>query len=193
MTHPNQNCEFVVNLCGCDAGRGPHLRFHVPLSPAQELIGSPPVPFALDQLPVGDISGYTTLVFHPTLSQVDYKLFVLGITAGSPVNQHITMAHLHAGLANENGPVIVGLANLAPLSGPGVTADGLLASGTLTNENIIEVTASTGYQFNSIASLYQGIIQGIVYANVHGSNFNPREQSYASGIMRGQIFLPKFL
>lgn len=165
--------------------------FDVRLSFEQELVGAPTGPFVprpANEAPHGT-HGKLQLCFSKDLSSVKFKLFVFDASGKRNPNEKITAAHLHAGRADVNGGVIVLLyANADPSCGKAV--DGLLAEGTITNEHIIKgVTSLSGYTFNSVASLYDGIRRGEVYANVHGSDTcQPGAIGYANGIIRGQIF-----
>ncbi len=186
-------------------------KFHVCLSFAQEL--APVIlenevpnrfqPRPASQAPKGfchkGVSGSLELCFEKNLSAVHYKLCVCGVKDVRNLNELVTQAHLHAGRANQNGPVIAFLFNVAELPcGPGVEFDRCV-EGTLCNEDIRPVTSPNGYSFNSVASLLDGIRRGEVYVNVHGSDFENCKQiepanedeklpSYADGLIRGQVF-----
>lgn len=119
------------------------------------------------------VTGRLKLRFNQDLSSVKYRLYVFDAIES---NNRITAAHLHAGAANVNGPVIAFLYEGAPIN-----VDGLLSEGKLTNADITHVLSPSGFQFNTIASLYAGIREGQVYANVHS-------ELLPAGIIRGQIF-----
>lgn len=164
------------------------LEFSAQVSPAQELIGAPPVPLTTAQLPVSPVIGDIALRFAPDLSSVEFRLNLFGVVNPANLNEAITQAHLHAGRANENGPIIATLVRFADLDEAGVQVNGLLAEGVLRNVDITPVSSPSGLAFNSIASLYNGIRAREVYVNVHGSSFDGLKPSFASGIARGQIF-----
>lgn len=92
----------------------------------------------------------------------------------------VTQAHLHCARAGINGPIV---SFLFPLQlDPGVDVDGLLAEGTLDNENILAKTAEEcGVVINNIASLLGAMLDGIIYANVH-------TVTNRGGEVRGQFF-----
>ncbi|CAH6420613.1 CHRD domain-containing protein [uncultured virus] len=168
-----ENCNDV--RCGAQG----QVKFCVPVVFQQELI-SPTggtgalVPLSTVSQNTDNIHGTLKLKFNSNLSRMAYRLYVYNAT--NP-NNFITDAHLHGGSANENGPVIVNL-----YSGNPRISNGLLAKGLIGNNNIQLISASTGYAFNSIASLYEGIRRGLVYVNVHS-------QQFPGGIIRGQVFV----
>lgn len=159
--YSNTKCDVQTNLSFC-----------VPLSFDQELaennIGSL-VPLSTIAENLDGIRGILKLKFNSSLSRVAYAVYVFKAT--NP-NNKITAAHLHLGTANLNGPVIVELFN-----GPARNVDGILINGLIDNSNII----IADQLINSVASLYQAIRDGILYANVHS-------QSFPDGIIRGQIY-----
>ena len=135
------------------------------------------------------VHGKILLSFDHDLCKVRYCLFVFNACGRRNPNEKVTQAHLHAGRANENGPVVAFLANFTPLNKEGVDVDGLIAKGCLTNEDILPVSVpSSGYALNSIASLYDAIRRGEIYTNVHGSDFKPQKITYEQGLIRGQVF-----
>jgi hypothetical protein len=92
----------------------------------------------------------------------------------------ITQAHFHCAKAGVNGAVIVFL--FGPVD-PGISVNGQLATTTVRNEDIMPVDDEDvcGSPVNNVASLYQAILEGRIYANVH-SEENP------AGVVRGQLF-----
>jgi hypothetical protein len=87
-----------------------------------------------------------------------------------------TQAHIHLGARNQNGPVIVFLYGLT--GGENFNAGDLIASGTLSDANVI---ARPGFT-PSISNVVQRIIQGRAYVNLH-TILNP------PGEIRGQLFV----
>ena len=98
-------------------------------------------------------------------------------------NTRITQVHLHCGAAGDNGPVVAFL--FGPVEG-GVTVDGNLASGVLTADDIVDADFASdpacGSNVNTIASLYNLILEGKLYANIHSVAF-------PNGEVRAQVFL----
>lgn len=146
--------------------------FCVPLSFDQELAFNDAgvlVPLSTLASNNDNVRGVLKLKFNSNLSKAAYALYVYNATAA---NNRITGAHLHFGSANRNGPVVVNL-----FDGPARNANGLLIKGRFDNRDIV-ADGST----NSVASIYQAIRDGLLYANVHSEQF-------PDGIVRGQIYL----
>lgn len=159
--------------------------FEAVLSFAQELInvnGSFVARSAADA-PVPRVIGRLILRFSRDLSSVKFRLSVFCNECPSNINQLITLATLQAGRTFENGPVIATLFTNAA----GAQSNGVLACGVITNDQLQRVVAPSGFTFNTIASLLQGIRTGNVYVNVYGSGRNTTTTSYATGLIRGQI------
>ncbi|MGE0680837.1 MAG: CHRD domain-containing protein [Candidatus Binatia bacterium] len=141
---------------------GDSLGFLATLSGAQEVPGV-----------VTDTIGKCKVKFNREFSEAQFRLDV-GKGMG------VTQAHLHCAPAGVNGPVV---AFLFPLSTGGVDANGKLATGVLTNADIIPTTdnAECGLpEINNIASLAAAMLDGRIYCNVH-TLVNP------AGEVRGQI------
>ncbi|HEY8514891.1 MAG TPA: CHRD domain-containing protein [Candidatus Binatia bacterium] len=94
--------------------------------------------------------------------------------------QGITMAHFHCAKAGINGPITVFL--FGPVN-PGIDVNGQLSTGTITNDDIIPIDDEEvcGSPINNVASLYQAILEGRVYANVHS-------EDHPAGVIRSQLF-----
>jgi hypothetical protein len=152
--------------------------FCVPLIFQQELIagtgGVGFVPLSRSSQNLDRIYGTLQLKFNSKFSRLAYRLYVYNAT--NPLNR-ITGARLHSGAANVNGPIIVDLYNGSPRR-----VNGELSHGTLNNDNITINYSADAFNFNSIASIYEGIRQGIVYANVYSEQFT-------GGVIRGQLYL----
>jgi hypothetical protein len=123
-------------------------------------------------------SGDGTTTISADRSQIDYTLDLAG-----PFSSAVTMAHIHAGPAGSNGPVIFFLCTNvggAPASAPTPptcpTGDGS-AIGTLTAANFIP-NADAGV--NTFAEALSAMIAGNTYINVH-TTVNP------TGEIRGQL------
>jgi hypothetical protein len=116
--------------------------------------------------------GNATFRFDPGLSEMRYDLRV---TNGVAVIQ----AHLHCANSGVNGPVVVFL--FGPVD-PGQNVTGQLASGTIKNEDVIATSGEPcNGTLNNIASLYQAILDGRVYVNVHTA-------AHPGGEFRAQLF-----
>ena len=123
---------------------------------------------------VSDGTGVGVMSVNNTETQLGYKVLTYNAEA-------VTQAHIHLGQADENGPVV---AFLFGFVAEGVTADGILAQGTITDADIFSKTAGedpagTGFD-GTLAALLDRLRSGSAYINVH-SVANP------AGEIRGQI------
>lgn len=153
------------------------IAFCVPLSFDQELVpgtGGVLIPLSRVAANTDNIRGVLKLKFNSSLSKLAYALYVFNATAH---DNQITGAHLHVGGASSNGPVAVDLFN-----GPPRNVNGLLIKGLIDNRSIEPLTIEDINAINSVASLYQAIREGALYANVHS-------QQFPDGVIRGQIYL----
>ena len=127
-----------------------------------------------DEVPAvdSDGSGFASVTASEDGTTLDFRLYVNGL-------DDVTMAHIHVGGPDENGPVAVFL--FGP-EDPGVVADGLIAEGTITEADLI---ATDGVFDGTMAQLMQLIVDGDTYVNVH-TETNP------SGEIRGQLGLAPF-
>lgn len=170
-----RDCKYKPNVI-CENKN--QTEFCVPLVFQQELIegsgGEGFVPLSRSAQNLDRIHGTLQLKFNSKFSRLAYRLYVYN--ASNPLNR-ITGAHLHSGAANVNGPVIVNLYN-----GSARRVNGELSHGVLNNDNVAINYSPDAFNFNSIASIYEGIRQGIVYVNVHSEQF-------PNGVIRGQIYL----
>lgn len=87
----------------------------------------------------------------------------------------IVAAHLHCGVAGENGPVVGFLSGMIP---GGFDVDGTLAAFTFTDANIIDADCPTA--ITDVESLATAMGAGEVYVNVHNI-------AHPSGVVRGQV------
>jgi hypothetical protein len=135
--------------------------FVAPLSGAEEV------------LPVDTSArGLATLKLSKDGTELGYSLMVANI-------QNVTQAHIHCGAAGVNGPVVAFLFGLEPA---GVSVNGILAEGVITDANIIprpdsEVCPGGVATFDELLSK---IRSGDAYVNVHTT-------AYPGGEIRGQI------
>ena len=92
-------------------------------------------------------------------------------------------AHFHCGAPGANGPIVV---NLRPggLFGAATDAAGTISKPVITNDDVIPKTPMECSQMaplNNIASLYNAILRGNIYVNVHTTAF-------PGGALRTQLF-----
>jgi hypothetical protein len=163
---------FSALLGVSGAAYGDDLSFVANLSGPQEVVGPP---FVAPQPGVESNSrGRLTLDFNPSLARAQFRLRVNQGTG-------ITQAHFHCAPAGENGPITVFLFGLVP--DPGVSSDGILSEGELTNANFeagIDCETTCGLPVNNLASLRAAIVDGCIYANVH-------TVTNRAGEIRGQL------
>jgi hypothetical protein len=129
-------------------------------------------------------SGQLVLKFSEDLCSVKYKLYVFNAKKG---DKKPTVAHLHLGRANRNGPPIVVLYSNEKknYSHDKDCEDNLLAEGHFNNHDLEFIGSPEDPEVPevpTIASLLDWIRRGYVYVNVHGSG------PYADGLIRGQVF-----
>ena len=170
--HQGEKYEEVT--CASETQRS----FCVPLVFQQELVPGPAgsfVPLSRTARNTDNIHGIIKLKFNKNTTRVGYKLYVYNATN---ISNRITGAHIHAGAANQNGPIIASL-----FDGPARKSDGRLSEGVITNADTQLVSAPTpnNYSFNSVASIYEGIRRALVYVNIHSEEF-------PDGVIRGQVF-----
>ena len=147
---------------------GRRLEFKAALSGAQEV--SPPAPVGGV---VTEATGSVKVEFDKALTKAEFKLKVFN-------GVDVIVAHFHCAPAGVNGPVV---AFLFPFNPAGVDVNGTLASGTLTNADIIATSGDPcGVTINNIASLAAAMLDGKIYANAHTI-------AHPAGEIRGQILV----
>jgi hypothetical protein len=106
-------------------------------------------------------------IFHLSKdgTSLNYKLIVANI-------DNVTQAHIHRGPAGQNGPVVTFLFGFVP---GGVTTNGVLAEGSITEADLIGPLAG-----QPLSALLNEMNNGNTYVNVHTVSFPPGE-------IRGQI------
>lgn len=116
-----------------------------------------------------DAQGQVTLKVAPDGQSASYRLIVANI-------EDVNMAHLHLAPVGENGGIVVWLYPDAPPPQPipGRT-DGVLATGTITADNLVGELAGDPF-----SALVEAIEAGHIYANVHTAAF-------PGGEVRGQL------
>jgi hypothetical protein len=136
-----------------------------------ELFGAQEVPAVTTPL-----RGIFTMTLDETVQEINFTLQGVNIADASSAVQQ---AHIHTGLAGENGPVNLFLCtdlNNAPVGAPPL-CNGLAApvSGTLTAADLIAAGGT-----DTFADVVAGLNAGAMYVNVHTVD-NP------GGEIRGQI------
>jgi hypothetical protein len=129
---------------------------------AAALSGSNEVPAV-----ASDGTGLGTFSLNDSQTALNYKLITYGL-------EGTTMAHIHIGPAGVNGDVAVFL------FGPdldGVTHDGLLAEGTITESDLMSVPNVFD---GTMATLIDHLRAGTAYVNAH-------TVAYPAGEIRGQV------
>jgi hypothetical protein len=114
-------------------------------------------------------TGVATFKLSADGSELSYRLIAANI-------ENVTQAHIHLGAAGVNGPVVVWLYPDGPPPQliPG-RFQGILAEGTITEENLVGMLAG-----QPLTALVDAMRAGNTYVNVHTSQFPPGE-------IRGQI------
>ncbi|HEU4830250.1 MAG TPA: CHRD domain-containing protein [Gemmatimonadales bacterium] len=123
-----------------------------------------------EEVPPVETRGHGTATF--TLSTDGTTLSYRLITAGV---EGITQSHIHLGAPGANGPVVVFLFGLVPA---GVSSNGVLAEGTITQSNLIP-RPDIGFGA-TMAELVAAMRSGGAYVNVHTLDF-------PGGEVRGQV------
>lgn len=153
------------------------MAFCVPLSFDQVLVpgtGGVLIPLSKVSANVDNIRGVLKLKFNSSLSKLAYAIYIFNATCN---DNQIISSNLHVGGASSNGPVAVNLFN-----GPPLNVNGRLTKGLIDNKSIESLVIEGVNAINSVASLYQAIREGALYANV-------TSQQHPDGVVRGQIYL----
>lgn len=112
--------------------------------------------------------GTATFTLSSDGSELSYKLTTAGVAG-------ITQSHIHLGVMGTNGPVAVFLFGLVP---EGVTSNGVLAEGVITEEDLI---ARPDIGFGAtMAELVAAMRTGGAYVNIH-------TLAWPGGEVRGQV------
>ena len=119
-----------------------------------------------------DTKAQVLLTFDEGFTKASFRL---DIDEGSG----ITQAHLHCAPAGLNGPPVAFLFSDGRTGG--VDIDGTANSGELTNVDLLTPLTCADIEISTIASLYEAILNRLIYVNVHSAD-------YPSGEVRGQIF-----
>ena len=109
--------------------------------------------------------GQAIFKLSPDGTSLSYKLIVANIS-------DVTQSHIHLAPAGTNGPVVAFLFGFVP---GGVTVNGILAEGIITEANLVGPLAG-----QPLSALIEEMNNGGAYVNVH-------TVSYPGGEIRGQI------
>jgi hypothetical protein len=118
-----------------------------------------------NEVPAVESEGQGIAIFNLSRDGITYKLAVENI-------DEVTQAHIHLGPAGENGPVVAFLFGFVE---GGVTADGVLARGTITEADLVGPLAGM-----PLSALVEALRNGGAYVNVHTVD-------HPAGEIRGQI------
>ncbi|TVZ57806.1 CHRD domain-containing protein [Flavobacteriaceae bacterium MAR_2010_105] len=113
-----------------------------------------------------DATGQAIVRIAPDESWIAYKLIVANI-------ENVTASHFHMAPAGANGGVVAFLF-MNPDPQPSGPANGVIAEGVITSENVI------GNIAGDLSALIEAIRSGTIYVNVHSTN-------KPSGEIRGQL------
>lgn len=104
-------------------------------------------------------AGFAKFVVNADETEVTYRLIVANIDG-------VTQSHIHCGGPDVAGPVVVFLFGFDPV---GVTENGILAEGTITNADVIPRAASAACPGGvaNLADVIAKIRAGEAYTNVH--------------------------
>jgi len=119
---------------------------------------------------VSDAAGASTITVARDGDSLSYRLIVANI-------DDVLFSHIHCGPTGVNGPVV---AFLYP--GPTVSPNGVLATGTITDADVIDRPDSAACPggVSGLDDLLDKIQSGDAYVNVH-------TVAYQAGEIRGQI------
>jgi CHRD domain len=110
---------------------------------------------ARDEVPSNESLAQGQAIFHLNAdgTQLDYKLIAANI-------DNVVFAHIHLAPAGVNGPVVAFL--FGPAAAGGGRFSGVLAEGTITEDDLIGPLAGQG-----LAALVDAMLAGDTYVNVH--------------------------
>lgn len=121
-----------------------------------------------DEVPAVESEGRGRAFFNLSRDGIRYKLGVKDI-------DEVTQAHIHLGEPGENGPVVAFLFGFVE---GGVTTEGVLARGTITEGDLVGPLAGM-----PLSALVDALRNGGAYVNVHTID-------HPAGEIRGQIGFP---
>ncbi len=119
----------------------------------------------VNEIPPVESEGHGLAIFNISRDGIQYKLAVENI-------DEVTQAHIHLGAAGTNGPVVAFLFGFVD---GGVSADGVLARGTITEADLVGPLAGM-----PLSALVEALVNGGAYVNVHTVD-------HPAGEIRGQV------
>ena len=149
---------LIVLAVAAGPALGAQLRFTASLKGANER------PILVDT----NAAGVVTFAISPDETSITYRLIVANIDG-------VTQAHIHCGTPDVAGPVVVFLYGFNPV---GVTVNGILARGTITQANVIARPDSAACPggVSTLADVIAKMRSGGAYANVHTLEFPAGEE-----------------
>ncbi len=132
-----------------------------------------------EEVPSRDTLAQGQAIFHLSddETELEYRLIVANI-------ENVVASHIHVGAVGVNGPVVAFLAG--PFPAAGGRTDGVLATGTITEADLVGPLA--GHPFSD---LINAIKAGNTYVNVHTNDgeapINTGPGDFPGGEIRGQI------
>lgn len=121
-----------------------------------------------NEVPAVETEGRGVALFKVSPDGIRFRLLVREI-------DEVTQAHIHLGESGVNGPVVAFLFGFVE---EGVTTNGMLASGTITEGDLVGPLAGM-----SLSTLLDALRDGEAYVNVHTID-------HPAGEIRGQIGFP---
>jgi hypothetical protein len=118
-----------------------------------------------NEVPAVESEGHGLAIFNLSRDGIQFKLAVDDI-------DEVTQAHIHLGEPGENGPVVAFLFGFVE---GGVTHDGVLARGTITEGDLVGPLAGL-----PLSALVDALRNGGAYVNVHTVD-------HPAGEIRGQV------
>lgn len=131
------------------------------------------------EVPARDTQAVGQAIFqlNPSGTELRYRLIVANI-------ENVFASHIHVAPAGVNGPIVAFLAGPFPTGGGRV--DGVLATGTITTDDLIGPLAGM-----ELSDLIDAIRAGNTYVNVHTNDgvgeTNTGPGDFPGGEIRGQI------
>jgi hypothetical protein len=153
---------LIVLALAASPALGAQLRFTAVLKGANER------PTPVDT----NAAGFASFTLNAEETEISYLLIVANIDG-------VTQAHIHCGTRDVAGPVVAFLYGFNPV---GVTVNGILAEGTITEANVIprDDSAACPGGVATLADIIEKMRTGGAYANVH-------TLTYPAGEIRGPI------
>ncbi|HSM03972.1 MAG TPA: CHRD domain-containing protein [Longimicrobiales bacterium] len=170
----------VVALTGCGEPDAPTAVLPLEIGSARAMVdgeGSTAHLTGASEVPERETRATGQAIFRRTADGLSYRLIVANI-------DNVVQSHIHLGPPDENGPVVAFLAG--PFPAGGGSSNGVLATGVITDANLIGPLAG-----QTLDDLVAAIDAGRVYVNVHTNDGvsppNTGPGDFPGGEVRGQI------